>query len=762
MKKRFGRRARENLYLSFFLFLLFHGAYTGPAQAAPGSLDLDFGLQGLVITNFPGSPGTNSASAVAIQSDGKIVAAGFSHTNGSDDFALARYNTDGSLDATFNPSGPIPGLVTTDFSGSGSFDRASAVAIQSDGKIVAAGVSNTNGSDDFALARYNTDGTLDATFNPSGPTPGLVVTDVSDSDNPDQANAVAIQSDGKIVAAGTSMVGGESVFALARYDTGGILDATFNPAGSLPGTVTTDVSDSDVGNGVAIQSDGKIVVAGTSTVGGESVFALARYDTGGILDATFNPAGSLPGTVMTDVSGSGGGDRAHAVAIQSDGKIVVVGASFVGSPDDFALARYDTGGTLDATFNPAGSLPGTVTTDVSGTDGGDEANAVAIQSDGKIVAAGGASSGNFDFAVARYDADGTLDTAFGSFGPTPGFVVMDFSGVANDDEANAVTIQSDGKIVAAGFSGFSGGGAAFAVVRYQGNTADLSILKTASTTSAEVGEEVTYTITIQNNGPQSADGVVVTDVLTGSVSFGSINASQGTCSGTNELTCDLGTLASGAGATVTVSVTTTAAGGISNIAKVTGQAVDPDPTNNLALAFVNVSGGSGPAPSSADLSITKTADSTSPAVGETVTYTLTVTNHGPDSATGVVVTDVPFGVFGDLSAGSSQGTCTVSDSVTCDLGTLASGADATLTVTLTAGGFGLLSNLATVVSQVSDPNLGNNHASANLSVTDGNVSGGGCRLNISDGLGDLSKTAWPFALAGLTALVLRLRARRRV
>src|SRR5262249_3303066 len=151
-----------------------------------------------------------------------------------------------------------------------------------------------------------------------------------------------------------------------------------------------------------------------------------------------------------------------------------------------------------------------------------------------------------------------------------------------------------------------------------------------------------------------------------SASLGSISVSQGVCGTTNPLTCNLGTLANGASATLTIPVTTTAAGEISNIAKVTAQASDPDPTNNLALAFVNVSGGAGPASASADLKITKTVTPNSPEVGETVTSTLIVTNQGPDSASGVVVTDVLFGTFSNLSVSTSQGSCTISSLVSCN------------------------------------------------------------------------------------------------
>ncbi|RNL73939.1 hypothetical protein EBF04_29975 [Streptomyces sp. I6] len=202
-----------------------------------------------------------------LQADGKIVAAGFSTAGGTSDFALARYDTNGTLDAAFGTGG----LVTTDF-GPGSFDQASGVAVQADGKIVAAGLSDTGGLGDFALARYNTNGTLDAAFG----TGGLVTTDFGGST--DQAFGVVLQADGKIVAAGSSTTGGTDDFALARYDTNGTLDATFGTGG----LVTTDFGPGsfDQAFGVAVQADGKIVAAGLSDTGGTDDFALARYENG--------------------------------------------------------------------------------------------------------------------------------------------------------------------------------------------------------------------------------------------------------------------------------------------------------------------------------------------------------------------------------------------------------------------------------------------------------------------------------------------------
>ena len=378
-----------------------------PAVAAAGDLDTSFGGDGRVTTDFGGF---DEALGVAIQSNGKIVAAGFTEWFPSPlhDFALARYNRDGSLDSSFNGDGKV----TTDFGGSD--DVAHGVAIQSDGKIVAGGRGTTG--DDFALARYNRDGSLDTSFGGDG----KVSTDFGGFDG--ALGGVAIQPDGKIVAAGFTAAGDD--FALARYNRDGSLDTSFDGDGK----VTTDFGGLDVAFGVAIQPDGRIVAAGAA--GGDDFFALARYNRDGSLDTNFDGDGK----VTTDF---GGFDQALEIAIQPNGSIVTAGrtvASGTTGDDDFALARYNRDGSLDTSFEGDGK----VTTDFGASD---QAFGVAIQPNRKIVAAGFAGD---DFALARYNRDGSLDTSFNGDGK----VTTDFGGPS--DVAFGVAIQPDGGIVAAG------------------------------------------------------------------------------------------------------------------------------------------------------------------------------------------------------------------------------------------------------------------------------------------------------------------------
>jgi uncharacterized delta-60 repeat protein len=312
------------------------------------------------------------------------------------------------------------GLVTTDFDGSD--DQAYAVALQTDGRIVVAGGRNVDDDfspNDFALARYNSDGSLDNSFNGDG----TVITDFGT--NRDHARAVAIATDGAIVAAGSNAVD----FQLARYLPSGALDPAFGTGGKL----TTDLGGGDFVADLAIQPDGAIVAVG----GSGAAFALARYLPNGTLDPSF----SEDGKVTTDLAGGG---AANAVALQSDGKLVVAGRGPCNPMcRDFALARYNPDGSLDASFDGDGKL----TTDFGGDV--DAAADVAVASDGKLVAVGrgatavGQGSG---VAVARYHADGSLDSSFDTDGKT----IVSGGTPGPGPTADTLALQPGGKILIGG------------------------------------------------------------------------------------------------------------------------------------------------------------------------------------------------------------------------------------------------------------------------------------------------------------------------
>ncbi len=421
----------------FIVVFIFAASFQFPinSYAQDGSLDVSFGSSGKVVT--PIGSGDDEGISLAIQSDGKIVVAGNSTTGSNNNFAIARYNTNGTLDLSFGTGGKL----TTDFGSN--YDDCRSVAIQSDGKIVASGSSHNGTNWDIALARYNTDGTPDLSFG-SG---GKLTTDFAI--NNDYGFAMAIQGDGKIVVTGISETSTTyHDFGIARYNTNGTLDLSFD----TDGKVTTPIGiDNDTPRSIAIQSDGKIVVAGYSVIGDDMYFAMVRYNSNGSLDTGFDNDGKLTTTFGND------GDYAMSVAIQSDAKIVVAGFSYILANNvtrDIALARYNSDGTLDNSFDTNGML----TTKFGIYD--EEGFSVAIQSNGKILVAGYSNNGaKNNFALIRYNINGALDLSFDTDGKLTTAI-----GSAND-EVHSVAIQSDGKIVVAGTS-LNGANLDFALVRY--------------------------------------------------------------------------------------------------------------------------------------------------------------------------------------------------------------------------------------------------------------------------------------------------------
>jgi len=404
------------------------------AAAFPGAPDATFGSGfGKVIT--PIGSGTDVAYSLALQPDGMIVVAG-TCANGTDyDFCLARYLANGALDTNFNGIGKVITAI-----GNGN-DGAYSVALQPDGKIVVSGSCLNGATYDFCLARYVASGALDLSFNGTG----KVMTAIGSGT--DAAYSVALQPDGKIVVAGRCSNGTNTDFCLARYLASGALDVSLNSTGTV---ITTIGGGSDVARGVALQPDGKIVVAGYCSNGITYDFCLARYLASGTLDASFNGSG----TVISPIGV--GDDYAISLALQPDGKIIVSGVCSNGANSDFCLARYLANGTFDTSFNSTGK----VITPIGNSD--DYGYSVALQPDDKIVVAGYCSNGtNFDFCLARYLANGTLDTSFNSTGK-----VITAIGSGND-VANSAALQPDGKIVVAGFCS-NGSNDDFCLARYDG------------------------------------------------------------------------------------------------------------------------------------------------------------------------------------------------------------------------------------------------------------------------------------------------------
>ena len=390
-----------------------------PPPPPPSGLDLSFGIEGKSSSEAFGG----DRSAMALQPDGKIVMVGGTFA----DFVLARFNADGTLDSSFDADGKV----TTDMV-AGEQEEAFGVAVQADGKIIVVGYTGTpgpGGPANFALARYNVNGSLDTSFGANGKvTSGVLGT----------AHAVALQPDGKILVAGDIAISSGNDFAdfvLARYNANGTLDASFDS----DGRVTTDFGGgTNTARNIVMQPNGAIVVSG-EPIGiftGSNHTDVVRYAANGSLDSGFGAGGKVT------LNGARVGE---GLALQGDGKLVLAGTVDVtvppdlpGSATEFALTRLNANGSPDEVF-------GTVSTAISEGER-DAALAVALQGDGKIVVAGKTSNTNVNFAAARFNPDGTLDTSFGNLGT----LEVDF--FDSTDIAESVAILPNGKIVLGGLA----------------------------------------------------------------------------------------------------------------------------------------------------------------------------------------------------------------------------------------------------------------------------------------------------------------------
>jgi uncharacterized delta-60 repeat protein len=419
-----------------------------------GGLDLTFGNGGIATPDL-GSK-TDHGIAVARQTDGKIIEVGYlAAKSGTNEFALARYLPDGSLDSTFGKGGAVQTFITT----YGAY--ATAVAVQPDGKIVVAGwaqVSNayrgTGGQTDTAVvvARYNADGSFDSSF---GGRKGYVITNHGGAG--DGASAVALQPDGKIVVAGGAWnTGTSSDFAVIRYTTSGALDTTFGGTGIVttdflsvaspgyPYSYTVDSADS-----VMLQSDGKIVAAGSTTQG----IALARYNADGSLDATYASGGKLRITSADLALPSGpvnGGLSFAGAVLQPDGKVDLAASLSLQAQNSYSVIvaiRLNGDGSLDNSFGGTGTVSYGTIYDPSQTATSSE-TAAAIGLDpvtGAIVVAGTfQSGGTTSLLVLRLTATGALDSGFGSGG------AVTTSTSDHDFSPDALLVEPDESILVAG------------------------------------------------------------------------------------------------------------------------------------------------------------------------------------------------------------------------------------------------------------------------------------------------------------------------
>jgi uncharacterized delta-60 repeat protein len=385
---------------------LAHSAFAVARFNGDGSLDGSFGNGGKVLMRI--GTGDDWAKGLVIQTDGKIVVGGTTSAAAGDDFVLVRFNTDGSLDNSFGAGGIVVTNVLF-------VDRLTAIALQYDGKIVAAG-STDDGASAMALVRYFPDGTLDPVFGAGG----IVIRNISTSTTFLAPRAVAVQNDGKIAVTGSVATGSISeAFATSRFLRRGDDDPTFGDRGRVLTQIGSPFS-SSAGNSIIVQKDGKLVAGGLGN-GGDFVcdYALIRYLANGTLDPEFGAGG----TVTTAV-GAPSLDVGRAIKVQPDGKIVFAGSYYESNVlfHDFAVLRYMPDGSPDTS---GFGQNGFVKVDWGGSDA---SGAIDLQPDGKILAAGQSFAGSSStFSLMRLSGD--------SPAPAQAFV----SGRVLDSKGNGVS-----------------------------------------------------------------------------------------------------------------------------------------------------------------------------------------------------------------------------------------------------------------------------------------------------------------------------------
>lgn len=407
------------------------------ACAQAGTLDPSFGNNGMVTTAF----GDQSALAygMTIQPDGKIIAVGAEKDTTSQDWtiAVARYDTDGALDASFGTGGK------TLFSTDATMEWAHAVTVRPDGKILVAGESNFRPF----IAQLTSDGALDASFSGDGK---VVITSSPDCN----VNGMVLQQDGKILLAGGFTVGVYFEACVWRVDDQGSLDPSFGGTGrvltDLPGIAERYYA-------ITAQNDGRIIAAGSiSSSLYDNGFAVARYNTDGTLDLTFSGDG-----IFTHDAG-GQSEAFYDVAVQPDGRVVAAG--FSGAYASFTVLRFNADGSTDTSFDGDGAAHCSLGS--SGT-----ARAMALQPDGRILLAGIRNAGNTgQFAVARFTTNGAVDASFNS----TGYVYTNIPGPNYGGELHDMVIDPSGRIVVLGIGSPSNANCDWVLCRYL-NDADIGI-----------------------------------------------------------------------------------------------------------------------------------------------------------------------------------------------------------------------------------------------------------------------------------------------
>ncbi len=412
-----------------FWIFLFWAFVLSVGQGNALTLDAGFGDQGVVTTRV--GHVADTAHAILVQPDGKILAAGSSSNSRNLDFALVRYMPDGELDPSFHFNGQVVTVVGSED------DAALDMALQGDGKIIVCGYAFNGEDRDFAMVRFTADGVLDREFGDNG----MVVAQLGAGN--DQATAVAIQADGKILVAGTVEGTAESVGAVVRFQPNGSVDASFGQGGAIFLDAGADTAITDM----AVQKDLRIVLAGSYEEDGRKQVLLARRQSNGLPDTHFNGVG------VAEAIGENRDAVAHALTALEDGTIMVVGSAGLDQKQDVLLVRYTADGRLDHSF---GDSSGMLIHDFKGD--ADVAYGVAANAQTLFVA--GSTTGNAlqESFLLQYPLAPQQPAA--SLAQPVETESKSFTGAAY-----SLALQEDGKVVLAGVND-DGGTSSFALAQY--------------------------------------------------------------------------------------------------------------------------------------------------------------------------------------------------------------------------------------------------------------------------------------------------------
>ncbi|GEP52206.1 hypothetical protein FNO01nite_28780 [Flavobacterium noncentrifugens] len=397
------------------------------AFAQPGTIDTTYGINGKVSNNLGGNAGANDS---VLQPDGKLVTVGqtYSIAPGSS-FLIARYLTDGNLDASFGTNGSVSVL-------GGDHCMAESVALQADGKIVVVGTAlpaqNSNLSSNMMIVRYNTDGTLDNTFDGDGIK--IIELDYSQS-----LNAVLIQEDGKIIAGGLFTILSNPNMdtpGLIRFNSDGSLDTTFGVDGYVytAGIYRGEITD------MQFTDNGAIIAVGRTFI--ISKYLIIKYDSNGQL---INSFGS-DGTGFVEVALNQIADLFNC-AIGTDGSIYASGGTFNGTKYNAFMVKYHSDGTIDPTFANNGTLIKDFG-NVNGVPITSFAYGIAFDKNNQLILAlTYGKPTDYDFGLQSYSKEGILNTSFG----TNGLFSTTFG--SGHEYVRTMVIQEDNKIILAGDKG---------------------------------------------------------------------------------------------------------------------------------------------------------------------------------------------------------------------------------------------------------------------------------------------------------------------